>query len=94
MKNQNEYNGWTNYATWRINLELFSDMDVEDYFDEFPDVDELKDYAENVIFENYHGTLGLVEDYARAFFSNVNWWEIVDHMKDEYEHNKKLENEN
>ena len=51
MKNQNEYNGWTNYATWRINLELFSDMDVEDYFDEFPDVDELKDYAENVIFE-------------------------------------------
>lgn len=93
MKNQNEYNGWTNYATWRINLELFSDMDVEDYFDEFPDVDELKDYAENVIFENYNGTLGLVEDYARAFLSNVNWWEIVDHMKDEYEHNKKLENE-
>ena len=88
MKNQNEYNGWTNYATWRINLELFSDMDVEDYFDEFPDVDELKDYAENVIFENYNGTLGLVEDYARAFLSNVNWWEIVDHMKEEHEHNK------
>ena len=90
MKNQNEYNGWTNYATWRINLELFSDMDVEDYFDEFPDVDELKDYAENVIFENYNGTLGLVEDYARAFLSNVNWWEIVEHMKEEHEHNKKL----
>ena len=77
MKNQNEYNGWTNYATWRINLELFSDMDVEDYFDEFPDVDELKDYAENVIFENYNGTLGLVEDYARAFLSNVNWWKSL-----------------
>ena len=79
--NKNEYNGWTNYATWRINLELFSDMDVEDYFDEFPDVDELKDYAENVIFENYHGTLGLVEDYARVFLSEVNYHEILEEMK-------------
>jgi len=33
--NINEYNGWTNYATWRVNLELFSDMDYKDYFDEF-----------------------------------------------------------
>jgi len=23
MKNENTYNGWTNYATWRINLEMF-----------------------------------------------------------------------
>ena len=86
----NKYNGWTNYATWRINLELFSDMDVEDYFDEFPDVDELKDYAENVIFENYHGTLGLVEDYARVFLSEVNYNEILQEMKEVYEHEKNL----
>jgi len=23
MTNANEYNGWTNYATWRVNLEIF-----------------------------------------------------------------------
>ena len=92
--NKNEYNGWTNYATWRVNLELFIDMDYEDYFDEFPNVEMLEDYVEHVVFENYNDTLGLVEDYARAFLSNVNYFEIYDHMKDEYEHNKKLENEN
>ena len=38
-----KYNGWTNYATWRVQLEIFDSMHVEDYFDEFPDVDDLKD---------------------------------------------------
>ena len=85
-----KYNGWTNYATWRVNLEIFSDIEIEDYFDEFPDVDELKDYVENVVFENYHGTLGLVEDYARVFLSEVNYHEILEEMKDVYEHEKNL----
>tara|TARA_R100000808_G_C2150103_1_gene158713 strand:+ start:3331 stop:3603 length:273 start_codon:yes stop_codon:yes gene_type:complete len=90
MKNQNEYNGWTNYATWRVQLEIFDSMHVEDYFDEFPDVDDLKDYVENVVFENYHGTLGLVEDYARVFLSEVNYHEILQEMKEVYEHEKNL----
>ena len=90
MKNQNEYNGWTNYATCRVQLEIFDSMHVEDYFDEFPDVDDLKDYVENVVFENYHGTLGLVEDYARVFLSEVNYHEILQEMKEVYEHEKNL----
>ena len=90
MKNQNQYNGWTNYATWRVQLEIFDSMHLEDYFDEFPDVDDLKDYVENVVFENYHGTLGLVEDYARVFLSEVNYHEILQEMKEVYEHEKNL----
>ncbi len=93
MKNQNEYNGWTNYATWRVNLELFSDMDYKDYFDQFPDVDNLKDYVENVVFE-HHGDMGLMEDYARAFIREVNFFEIYDHIRENYEHDKMTENEN
>ena len=88
--NKNEYNGWSNYATWRVSLEIFDSMHVEDYFDEFPDVDDLKDYVENVVFENYHGTLGLVEDYARVFLSEVNYHEILQEMKEVYEHEKNL----
>ena len=72
----NQYNGWTNYATWRINLELFSDMDYQDYFDEFPTTEMLEDYVENVVFD-YAGHFGLVEDYARAFLNNVNYYEIL-----------------
>ena len=74
MKNQNEYNGWTNYATWRVNLELFSDMDYKDYFDQFPDTKAL-------------------EDYARVFLSEVNYHEILEHIRENYEHDKIAENE-
>ncbi len=89
--NINEYNGWTNYATWRVNLELFGDMDYKDYFDEFPDTEALEDYVENVVFENYNDTLGLVEDYARAFLSNVNYYEILEHIRENYEYDKTTE---
>ena len=87
-----EYNGWSNYATWRINLELFSDMDYKDYFDEFPDTEALEDYVENVVFD-YSGDFGLVEDYARAFLNNVNYHEILEHIRENYEHDKMAENE-
>ena len=90
--NINEYNGWTNYATWRINLELFSDMDYKDYFDEFPDTEALEDYVEHVVFENYNDRLGLVEDYARAFLNNVNYREIYESIMENYQHDKMTEN--
>ena len=25
-----EYNGWTNYATWKVSLEMFDGVDWED----------------------------------------------------------------
>ena len=86
-----EYNGWTNYATWRINLELFSDMDYKDYFDQFPDTEALEDYVEHVVFENYNDTSGLVEDYVRAVLSDVNYYEILEHIRENYEHDKTTE---
>ena len=90
--NINEYNGWTNYATWRINLELFSDMNYTDYFDELPTTEMLEDYVENVVFD-HSGNMGLIEDYARAFLNNVNYYEILEHIRENYEHDKATENE-
>jgi hypothetical protein len=75
MKNET-YNGWTNYATWRI-LEIFdglhSDMDGEKVTAEI-----CKEYAEEVLSENGEG---FALDYARAFISDVNWQEIADSYK-------------
>ena len=88
--NINEYNGWTNYATWRINLELFSDMNYTDYFDELPTTEMLEDYVENVVFD-HSGNMGLMEDYARAFLNNVNYYEILEHIRENYEHDKTTE---
>ncbi len=86
-----ECNGWSNYATWRINMEIFSDLDYTDLFDEFPNVEMLEDYVEYIVFDHY-GNMGLMEDYARAFLSNVNYHEIYDHIRENYQHDKMTEN--
>lgn len=77
------YNGWTNYATWRVNLEVFDGMSARDITGRsIPAVSELKDaakeYAEELI-EQSSGD-GLARDYALAFLSDVNWWEIAEHL--------------
>tara|TARA_R100000781_G_scaffold107777_1_gene72113 strand:+ start:324 stop:623 length:300 start_codon:yes stop_codon:yes gene_type:complete len=91
----NKYNGWQNYATWRINLELFNDYNfAEDVLESEdnkwrPDVDFLKDLVENWVFENHSGDLGLVEDYARAFLVDVNYHEILEHILEEIDNELK-----
>jgi len=73
--------GWTNYATWRVNLELLGDIVFEDSVT----VDELKEIVEDVVFSQYELGNGshLVEDYARAFISQVNFYEIAEHINEE-----------
>ena len=86
--NDKEYNGWTNYATWRVNLEIFDGFDPSDYYSDF-DADDtyglskcLEDYADQVLFE-CATVEGLAADYARAFLSDDNWYEIAAHMLDD-----------
>ena len=78
MKNDQTYNGWTNYATWRINLEVFDGMH-SDIDGEKVTAESCKDYAEEVVSENGEG---LALDYARAFMANVNWQEIAEALND------------
>ena len=84
----NRYNGWTNYATWRVRLEIFDGFDPSDYFSAFDPSDTyglskaLEEYAEQVLFE-CATVEGLAADYARAFLSDVNWYEIAEHMLDD-----------
>jgi hypothetical protein len=85
-----KYNGWTNYATWRINLEIFDGFDPAEYYSAFDleDVsglaDGLQQYAEEIIFNCAGVPEGLAADYARAFLSEVNWYEIADHLIMDY----------
>tara|TARA_R110000823_G_scaffold241241_1_gene366007 strand:+ start:169 stop:462 length:294 start_codon:yes stop_codon:yes gene_type:complete len=86
------YNGWTNYATWRVNLEILGDMDW--YETEHVDADYLQELVENIVFDNYaQPKNGLMEDYARAFLNEVNYHEILEHILDEKEIEKQTENE-
>ena len=73
------YNGWTNYATWRVNLEIFDGYDASDLpRDPFDAAAALKDMAEELICEQ--APKGLARGYALAFISDVNWREIAAHM--------------
>jgi len=106
MSKDTSYNGWSNYATWRINLEIFDGITLDDFHravDKFTEeedgeevertiisepyefVQQLADYAEEIIFSAPLGKLGnLMEDYARAFLQDVNYIEIAEHMIQDY----------
>jgi hypothetical protein len=80
------YNGWTNYATWRVNLEIFDGLAPADMGWEALNIydltDSLKEYAQTAIEDS--APEGLALDYARAFLADVNWGEIARHKVAEY----------
>jgi hypothetical protein len=71
----NKYNGWTNYATWRVNLEMFDGS--EDYWT----AESARELVEMIIEESTPE--GIARDYALAFISDVNWHEIAEHYMPE-----------
>ena len=80
------YNGWRNYETWRVNLEVFDGLDVREmgwhHLELYKLGEALKDYANEVL--ECGASEGLALDYARAFVSNVDWFEIARHMLEAY----------
>ena len=77
------YNGWSNYETWRINLEIVDDyvssLDMccqqhETYAEPYDFGKALEDYVEEIVIGSNEG---LAYDYASAFLSDVNWYEIA-----------------
>lgn len=98
MSTDNTYNGWHNYATWRINLEIFDGFDMSDYYQtymlktyEFGQY--LKDYVDEILFMDIRQD-SLAVDYARAFLQEVNWYEIAEHLIKDYEYELNADNEN
>ena len=74
---ENTYNGWTNYATWRINLEMFDGYEHDGEMT----ADDYKFMAIGILEAD--GTAGLAFDYAMAFLDEVNWNEIAENHKAE-----------
>ena len=73
----NEYNGWTNYETWLVNLEMGFTDDSHDFY-EARNLDdlivELKDFAENLIESDNT----LATNFARIILSKVDWNDIAE----------------
>lgn len=83
-----KYNGWTNYATWRVKLEIFDGFDPREWWNNISDAYDLglclKNYAEDLMEHETGNAEGLAYSYAMAFLSDVNWTEIARHLIEEY----------
>jgi len=92
------YNGWTNYATWRVALEIFDGLNpIEAWGLEGETLTEselaelIQEHAEELVSQTAPvGVMrrcgqfeGLALDYALAFMSEVNWYEIARHKLEE-----------
>jgi hypothetical protein len=76
-------NGWTNYATWKVNLEAFDGLTLEDLgFESIPDqyvlADTLRSYAEGLV--DLENISSLARDWAKAFLSDVDYAQIAQNM--------------
>lgn len=69
------YNGWTNYATWRVNLEMF------DGTNQYWSPEAAREFVEEIIESTTEE--GVARDYALAFLSDVNWYEIAEHYTED-----------
>ena len=78
MRNmETTYNGWTNYATWRIALEIFDGLEPEPHMD----AEWCQGWVETIILSDTNK--GLAQDYAIAFINEVNWREIAENMQEQ-----------
>jgi hypothetical protein len=83
------YNGWTNYETWRINLEVLDGMTIEDFGFDLHELDIDDTTAAETLgmaLEMYTCELiegqasGFALDLAHSFLARVDWVEIAEHL--------------
>ena len=101
LENGETYQGWSNYATWRIMLEIFGNMDLEDFeqcigvenienIEVSTVADNMKEYVTELLEEQSNkGESGdnLVLDYALAFINDCNWYEMAQSRIDDIKEN-------
>ncbi len=87
------YNGWTNYETWRVNLEMLDGMTLDDmglHLTEEDDRDEITEQLAEALEAHCveiveHDARGFALNLAQSFLARVNWEEIAEHMVSDYE---------
>lgn len=97
MSDKANYNGWTNYATWRVNLEFFDGLDTYDLRDNIEGLSlyDVAQYAKDAVHTFLDDTLpdddnggqltavGMLAGWVRAFLDDVNWREIAEHLAED-----------
>lgn len=83
------YNGWSNYETWRINLEAVDGMTLEDFGFDVEDLEngdaelwQVSKAIEEFVEEMVLGSVpeGIAYSLAANFLNRVDWEEIAEHI--------------
>jgi hypothetical protein len=80
------HNGFANYATWRVKVDVFKDFDLDDWCLDMLDSVELagwmRDHVREIIEED--AGEGVARHYAICFIADVDWQELAQTAWDEY----------
>lgn len=75
-----KYNGWTNYETWRIALEVFDGYQTNPDFDSTDELENyLRDVAEDLVLSKVEEN-SLAHGLLVSFLSEVNFREIAENL--------------
>ncbi len=85
MEKEQTYNGWANYATWRVKLEILGDAEN---FVEYKDKEILIEVLRETVEEAITGWGEIKDpsfalDYARVFLEDVDYEQIADFFLEE-----------
>ena len=85
--NEKKYNGWVNYETWCVNLWMGESGSEywEERAREAKDVYELSQMIKEEHEEFIPETTGVYADLLGAALSEVNWYEIAEHLHEDME---------
>ena len=67
------YNGWSNYATFRVHNDILNGIAFEDTVS----TDDLREIVTEVVFRDRDAYF-LLNDYANLFLNTVNWEELAE----------------
>jgi len=88
------YNGWTNYETWLLKLNLDNDYGLyqmcNEYFEESKDIGKyelsqmFKEYLEELFFIEEHNIIKLCDTWTWRDWEDINFFEIVGSYLEDY----------
>ena len=83
-----EYNGWTNYETWLMALNIDNNEGMQDEVLEFvcnsrANADNLKDWVKDLIAIECQGVqmYKIFNSWSEREFANIDWYELFESYK-------------
>ena len=79
--NNRKYNGWTNFETWKVNIEFLDGLSSKDLFDTKCDPNSLERLIWDIASQDVEPH-SFADSCMQAFFVEVNWEELAEHLNE------------